>query len=195
MSKYDELSDNELLFLYRQNDTTAQKILVYRYKGFSYTLAKGIQRDFGYNSMLEIDDLVGIGLLSLHISASSFNEKLDMPLYPYWRKVAVNNMMEYVKDITTFKKNKESIFNPSTLKFLSEVGSLSSNQNDTILRDEIIAFLNNPKNGISKRNRDMFICYMDGESCSEIAARYQRSYYTIKNIIEDIKRRIKAALF
>ena len=187
-------TDFELVLLYRANDETAQKVLINRYTGFSYIIARDLFIQYKTTSSIDISDLVSIGLMSLQVAVMSFDTtRGDIPLYPFWKKIAINNMREYIMECSLFKKNGIKFINPN-IESMWETASFSS-KDEGFIEGEIIAFLNDPKNKISLRDQKIFLAYISGQNYSEIASSYKVSYAVAKRIVNNLRIRIIKALF
>ena len=193
MPQYSKMTDLELVMLYRLNDETAQQVLVYRYRGFSFILACGLFDRYSRYATIEISDMVSIGLIALHRAVMSFDfESEARVIYPLWRTIALNDMKKYVMQNFVIKEDGT--------RFISSVTTSGDSLNipvhdTTPLESEIIDFLSNPANEISKRNQKIFLCYLTGLTYAEISRKFNISFATTKRVIEEIRVKLIKRLF
>lgn len=186
---YKEMSDYDLVILYRKNDYAAQEILVKRYRIYSAALSKELYMVHKASSKIELQDMISIGIISLDIAVKSFD--ISDParlLYPYWRTIATNEMMEYIMQYSYYKNGELKIVSSPFFDFVDAQNAVFSSANEGLLYSEVIEFLANPKYKISKRDQEIFSLYIVGLSFTELAEKYSLSYNTIKNIINKIRK-------
>ena len=186
--------DSELVQLYLAGDIQAQQELVARYRIYSCALAKVIRDSFRSSPAVEFDDLVAIGLYSLHVAVCHYKESEDQerPLYPYWKAIAINEMMDYVKEFSAIKENGFMFFSLG-VEFYEKEFSFAGDGGRMLL-EEIDEFLANPKNNISYRDQNIFLDYLGGMKLVDISKKYRTSFVNAKRIVDKIRSKIISEL-
>lgn len=186
---YKEMSDFDLVILYRKNDYAAQEVLVKRYRIYSVALARELHEAHKGSSKAEFQDLVSIGIISLDIAVKSFDTSSPTRvLYPYWKTIATNEMMEYIMQYSYYKNGELKIVSSPFFDFVDAQNAKFSSANEGLLYSELIDFLADPKYYISKRDQEIFSLYIAGLSFSELAKKYSLSYNTVKKIVNRIRK-------
>ena len=192
----DILSDAELICLYKDGDETAESILVYRYRGFSFILAKAMYESYGSKFYLDVDDLASIALYALFVAIEKYNGKA--PFYPYWKKVAQHKMAKHITDASSFYKNilisrDDSMINNSTdsITYFSS-GSNALGKFD--IYNQIIEILREPDNEFTEEELNIFFAYLDGYSINDLVDITGYKYYKIRKIVDEIKKKLRKYL-
>ena len=188
----DILSDAELICLYKDGDETAESILVYRYRGFSFILARAMYESYGAKFYLDVDDLSSIALFSLFVAIDKFDGK--KPFYPYWKKVAQHQMMKHINDASSFYKN---ILLASTDGYLTNgspiVTAFSSDnsfeKND--LYERVTEYLSRPDTKVSEDELNVFLLYLDGYSIPEMVELTGFNYSKVRRTLNKIRKKLK----
>ena len=191
----DTLTDAELISLYKDGDETAESILVYRYRGFSFMRAKAMYESYGSKFYLEVDELSSIALCALFVAMEKYDGK--MVFYPYWKKIATNHIVKHINDVAAFYKNimisrdENYLSNESGLE-----GSFSSGDEMELsaLRDQIINYLTSPTSKIKREELDIFLYYLDGYRLQEISELTGLTYHKIRRVVDKIKKKLKILL-
>lgn len=189
---YKEMKDYELVLLYREGDEMAQAELVYRYRGFSVLLGRVIYDSYKKDSMIELNELVTIGIYSLHIAVISMDlSEGERPLLPYWKEIAKHNMIDYVVENFFFQNNRARV---SYSESLADNLSFSA-QDGELFEDEIYDFLEDPKNKISKRDQKVFKYYLTCGNYVEVAKKFNVSFAVARRIIEKVRGKLMKDFF
>ena len=189
---YKEMKDYELVLLYREGDEMAQAELVYRYRGFSVLLGQVIYDSYKKDSMIELNELVTIGIYSLHIAVISMDlSEGERPLLPYWKEIAKHNMIDYVVENFIFQNNRARV---SYSESLADNLSFSA-QDGELFEDEIYDFLEDPKNKISKRDQKVFKYYLTCGNYVEVAKKFNVSFAVARRIIEKVRGKLMKDFF
>lgn len=183
-------SDNALLALYIKGDIEAQIELVNRYRIYSISLAKTIYESFRYSPAVEMEDLISIGLFSLQIAACHYvdiNDN-DRPLYPYWKRIAINEMMGYIKQFSSIKENGLMFISLGIENY--ERSYSFSKEDDEHLLEDVIEFLNKPESYVSSRDKAIFLDYISGMKIVDLSKKYKLCFSYIKRIIDKVRNKI-----
>lgn len=188
------LSDIELIILYKNGNETAGSIILYRYKGFSYMLARAMHEKYGGKHYLEIEDLASVAMCAVFVAIEKFDGK--SPFYPYWKRVATNQLSKYIGDMMSFFKNV--LVSREEYVLLTEEApapSLSSGVFDKEdLIDQVLEYLKKNKKDFSEIEIEVFTYYLDGYTYVEISEKTGLNYNQIRKYIEKIKKHLKHIL-
>lgn len=188
----DNLSDAELICLYKDGNETAESILVYRYRGFSFMLAKTMYESYGAKFYIEIDDLASIALFALFNAMDNYDQRT--PFYPYWKKVAQHQMTKHINDASSFYKNilisRDENFLSNESETVNAFSSCNALGRDG-LYDQIIDYLYDPKGNITIEEANVFLLYIDGYSFSDITKLTGVKYHMVRKIVSTIQKKLK----
>ncbi|MCR4911347.1 MAG: sigma-70 family RNA polymerase sigma factor [Bacilli bacterium] len=179
-----KISDDELIAGILNNSFSAEFTLINRYRGFSYILAKELLSDCNYSSLIDMDDLISIGLADVFVAIKTYTATGRFKVY--WRRIAKNDMVSHIRNIITHFGMFTNILDDN------RVTSFSSDDNDhsSDVYDQVLEFLNNPINNIKKSDKEMFLMYVDGFEFEEIAKEFNVSYHWCNRRIVLIRKKL-----
>lgn len=195
IKKIDQMDDVTLVSFYVEGNKEAERELVNRYEKHSTKLAGFLLDDFKDNTRAEMEDLVSIGLYCLFVAIGVYN--YSSPLFPLWKRIARNAMMEEIKRNTTFFATAKGGVKKLYFNQFEEGIGLSSRENENEedvyrLLQEIVDL---PELGIKKEEKDVFFLNLEGYTVMEISKMLNLSYTTIRNRILRVRKKIQDILF
>ncbi len=195
--KKKKLSDEELIFLIAQENREAYSMLFERYKRYSWSAAhKFYLKNEG--SGIDVATFHSIALTAFHFALSKYNIK-KQNFYPYWREVALNEMLEYTKQNSYQFRAKWFSGTCSLDELMCESGSKFDEilgENDRLLTkdlsyDNLLFILRRAKKILLPIEFSILLLLYDDFTPREIASKMKleakRVYYYIKTIKKKIK--------
>lgn len=189
------LSDNELVALAQQKNQIAVEELMERYKYVPASVARSYFLIGGAK-----EDLLQEGMIGVYRAISSFdNSKAEFKTYVY---SCVKNSI-----ISSIKKSKTKKNQPLN-EYVSLSGYSEGDLDKTfIIQDNAFGpeelFINREteselieqvKNILTKTEYEIFLCYIKGDTYSQIGEQTNRSIKSVDNAIQRIKKKIKELL-
>lgn len=182
------ISDEVLIKLFKEDNANAKMELIRRYTKFSKHLAIDLLRDFKLSTYAEEDELTNIGLLSFYNALDGFNSNKSRKFESYWRQIARNEMMHYIKDNSiSYQTRKHMRLNKSN--FQSDCFFISSpiTEEYTFMRNRIDDIFEEKKNMFRRFDKEILNDILDGFNCTEIAKRRGMSFARVKRRINAIR--------
>lgn len=189
--------DLQLISKYKNGDIGAFNELVRRYVKHSKFLANRILKEFKETSTAEYHDLVSIGLNTVFISIKSYS--MEGGFYYYWKKIAMQKMMEEVKNLS-YSYLYESDLAPISIDELAGKNYLLASTKesidtfDNILLEKVKILLKDKWRGFRKCDIEMFLMYLDGFSYYEIGEKYNMTYFACRKRVCTVKEAIAKIL-
>ncbi len=188
---YQNLNDNELVYLCSENNEEAANILVSKYKNCILTTLKEYLQE--YNVLgVEVADLYQEGLIGLIHAINTFDKDKDVTFYTYANACIKSSLVSAMRQ--TFRMKNRILNNSYSLDKLIEDTNSSfydvfqdqkSDPNELIIsEEESEELINAIRNKLSKNEKIIFDLRLKGLSNSEIA-----------NLIDKDKKYIENAMF
>lgn len=189
------LSDNELVTLAQQKNQNAVEELMERYKYVPAAVARSYFLIGGAK-----EDLLQEGMIGVYRAISTFDSgKAEFKTYVY---SCVKNSI-----ISSIKKSKTKKNQPLN-EYVSLSGYTEGDSDKTfIIQDNAFGpeelFINREsenelietvKNILTKTEYEIFLCYIKGDTYSQIGEQTNRSIKSVDNAIQRIKKKIKELL-
>ena len=198
--KYRELSDDEIVFLYKnQSDDDLELELLNRYKCHTRKLAGELYRKFKFLYQVEYEDIHCIVTSCLFISINSFKKGMKN-FYKYWKSCAIREVYDYVGQFSSLEGDKASIFPTSSngeernyFRVLKQNES-SLIENYSIISD-IAQVIEKDNTNFDVMDKEVFYLFLEGYSLYEIALTLNMKYSTVRRRISKIKKKIGDILF
>lgn len=195
---YNELNDNELVYLCQENNEEAENKLIEKYKG----LILGIIKEYISNAQikgLEISDLYQEGLLGLLNAIKSFSEVKDTTFYTYALTCIKASIISEIRRTLT-QKNKvlnesyslDNILEESEKNFYELFKDEGQDPNIKMINAfEFEELVNDIKSKLSKSEIDIFELKLQGYDNQEIAKILKRDKKYVENTIFRINKKYK----
>ncbi len=118
----------------------------------------------------------------------------------YWYVIANNEMTEAAYKESLYlssKDHRESVCDSdyADISMLSSSEQYHDHVSDTLAIDEVIDFLNNPKNKISQRDVAIFLYYISSCSYQQTANNFGTSYAYVYEKVRKIRKKITNILY
>jgi RNA polymerase sporulation-specific sigma factor len=181
---YENLSDNELAALSKQNDHDASVALLRRYMGLIKSRAS-----YFYNGAIEMDDLVQEGIISLFLSVKNFSPEIAS--FSTFAHTCIDRGIISVIRSQALKKHipKDKLVN------IEDVNNLSTHASpeDIIIENEDVSTLEyNIKSVLSRLEYKVFLLYLHNYSRAETARQLDIPQKVVSNAIYRIKSKLKS---
>lgn len=195
---YNELNDNELVYLCQENNEEAENKLIEKYKG----LILGIIKEYISNAQikgLEISDLYQEGLLGLLNAIKSFSEVKDTTFYTYALTCIKASIISEIRRTLT-QKNKvlnesyslDNILEESEKNFYELFKDERQDPNIKMINAfEFEELVNNIKSKLSKSEIYIFELKLQGYNNQEISKILKKDKKYVENTIFRINKKYK----
>ena len=195
---YNELNDNELVYLCQENNEDAENKLIEKYKG----LILGIIKEYISNAQikgLEISDLYQEGLLGLLNAIKSFSEVKDTTFYTYALTCIKASIISEIRRTLT-QKNKvlnesyslDNILEESEKNFYELFKDERQDPNIKMINAfEFEELVNNIKSKLSKSEIYIFELKLQGYNNQEISKILKKDKKYVENTIFRINKKYK----
>lgn len=174
-----EKTDQQLIYNYQNNiDDDSFGILVKRYSKYAKSLAKKYVA-INVDSGLSFDDIYAVSLSAVYIAVSNFVLVGDNTFYPYWYKIANNEIVRYIQDNSYAYRGKSfkgdvSLDEIKESRLLSDVIGIEDREMEKKrAHDELINVLNNPSNHLTSNEKQIMHLLIEGYTLTEIVAKYK----------------------
>lgn len=186
LDDYMNLSDNELIELYKQGDQLAFQQLAVRY----IFIIRNKSSDL-YNMGIEYEDLFQEGLLGLHNAVRSFNENGGASFRTYAGICIRNRLVSAVRTANTDKNKINSIV--LSLDDETDLQSLpvTEPENLIILRENFQRFIDYLKTNLSKTELSVLSLYIEGNSYDEIAGKLEITKKACDNAMQRVRKKLR----
>ena len=181
---YKNTADDVLITGILNGSFSAEFALINRYRGFSYILAKQLLEDCSYSELIDLDDLISIGLTDIFVAIQTY--KLNGKFKNYWTRIAKNDMKKHISEITKHFGMFSQLWDESMVTSFSN----GSDDNGQLLYEDIVKFLEDPENCISKRDKDMFLMYVEGYDFEELSEEFGIAYLYVNRKITRIRKKL-----
>lgn len=196
MSKYEKMTDNELVLLANDGDDLAMEALIARYKNFvraktrSYFLI-GADRD----------DIIQEGMLGLFKAIRDFDGDKNNSFRTFAELCVTRQIITAVKTATRLKHTplnnyvsfNKPVYEDDTEKTLLEIlnNRLELDPEEIIINKEKLAETEEKiKNSLSKFENIVLNLYLSGKNYQEIAILLEKPAKSIDNALQRIKKKI-----
>lgn len=174
-----EKTDQQLIYNYQNNiDDDSFGILVKRYSKYAKSLAKKYVA-INVDSGLSFDDIYAVSLSAVYIAVSNFVLVGDNTFYPYWYKIANNEIVRYIQDNSYAYRGKSfkgdvSLDEIKESRLLSDVIGIEDREMEKKrAHDELINVLNNPSNHLTGNEKQIMHLLIEGYTLTEIVVKYK----------------------
>ena len=197
---YNELNDYELVS-YVMNNEEVIDILFEKYRPLIYSIANKLFNE-NENLGIDINDLIGEGMVGFSIALNTYNEHKDTLFFTYAKKCIENKMYTMIKGA---KRLKHKLLNTSlSVEAIEEefeidldklVGDNSVNpENIAIDNENVIELIETVKKQFTDFESQVFDLKKSGFGYKEIAEVLDVEPKSIDNAIQRIKVKIKTYL-
>ncbi|MCR4605366.1 MAG: sigma-70 family RNA polymerase sigma factor [Eubacterium sp.] len=201
ISDLNNLSDEELIELFRGGEEQAVDTLINRYKGMVRKSARALYLIGGEN-----DDLIQEGMIALYKAVRSYDEKAASTggFAPYASTCISNHLYNVIKSANRLKN---SPLNSSIS--LDAPASLSNKEDDSrtiadtlppdinsdperilIDRENVTDIKESLMSRLSSFERDVVLLYIEGESISSIGKKLNKTPKSIDNALQRVKKKL-----
>ena len=195
--KYEEINDNELLFLVSESNEEARSELVKKYTGIVHKIAfkyTNLAETFG----VEEKDLVQEGLIGLSKAIDTYDSNKNVLFYTYVTLCIETSIKSALR--TASKKKNQLLNNSISLDKLYEeeinineiLKDESSDPSVQLLdKESIDEILKDSKEILTPFEYDVFKLKSEGYSNEEISSKTKKDKKSIENTIFRIKTKLK----
>lgn len=194
------LSDEELTALAQSGSADALEAIISRYKGLVYSKSK-----LYFLAGADKDDIVQEGLIGLYKAVKDFDIKKSAHFKAFAGVCVSRQIISAVKAASRKKHiplNSYVSLDNSVFDDENDANLLEFVTTDEALNPEEILIDRENTDGIeykinkalSKFESGVLLCYLDGMSYQEIAAKERRDVKAVDNAIQRIKKKLAAAL-
>ncbi len=181
---YENLSDNDLASLSKNNNHDASVALLRRYMGLIKSRASVF-----YNGAIEMDDLVQEGIISLFLAIKNFTPELSS--FTTFAQLCIDRGIISVIRSQARKKHipKDMLVNIEDINCLSAHAS----PEDIVIENEDVSLLeDNIKSVLSRLEYKVFMLYLHNYSRMEIARQLEVSEKVVSNAVYRIKSKLRS---
>jgi len=172
------LSDRELISLFRQGDQRAFHQLAFRYMFVIKKRAYDLQ-----NSGMDTDDLIQEGFWGLYNAVNTYNENGGAAFRTYAGVCIRNKMISAVrtagKEICTEELSEDIPVRPE-----------SEPENAFIIREDFAGLMKRIETSLSKSEKRVLLLYLEGKSYDEIAAELNKSRKFCDNAMQRVRKKL-----
>lgn len=195
--EYGAMSDEELVALAKNHDSTASDELYHRYKN----TVRGKARPY-FLVGADRDDLVQEGMIGLFKAIRDYDSVKNDSFHPFAEMCIVRQILTAIKQATRNKHlplNKyeslyKSVYDDNSEKQLVDVIGFSSalNPEELYIKQEFsIALENALNNSLTEYERNVLDRFLDGKSYSDIAAELDHSVKSVDNALQRIRKKLE----
>lgn len=194
-----KITDEELIFLYMQENVKAYKALYARYRAYSSFLARKFIA-LNYDSGVSIESLVLVGSLSFFKALKKFNLKKNK-FYPYWRQIATNDILKYLEansyqyEAKIFKGSyslNELAYEEGVYEFNDSVGKKDEIIEFNIDKNELLTKLeNDPQKRFNGQDLLIFELLLMGYDTNEISKKLKINERNLKYRLKKCRKILK----
>ena len=186
LDDFKELSDIELIRLYKQGDQVAFHQLAVRY----IFIIRNKSSDL-YNMGIESEDLFQEGLLGLHNAVRSFDENGGASFRTY-AGICIHNRL--VSAVRTANTDKNKINNISvSLDDETDLRSLplTEPENVVIIKEDFQGMVDYLKTNLSETELSVLSLYLEGNSYDEIAKTLEITKKACNNAMQRVRKKLR----
>lgn len=201
IKKYEKLSDEEIIVLFRNGDDYAQDFLISKYKNFVRAKIKPYFLIGASN-----DDLLQEGMIGLFKAIRDYESGKNASFITFAEICIVRQIITAVKTATRQKHNPLNFYlsldkpmsddeedNKTMLDILCELKN-SSPEDGLILKERLKELEEKLNNMLSYLEKQVLVLYLEGRSYQEISGILECSTKAIDNSIQRIKRKVDKIL-
>lgn len=201
IKKYEKLSDEEIIVLFRNGDDYAQDFLISKYKNFVRAKIKPYFLIGASN-----DDLLQEGMIGLFKAIRDYESDKNASFITFAEICIVRQIITAVKTATRQKHNPLNFYlsldkpmsddvedNKTMLDILCELKN-SSPEDGLILKERLKELEEKLNNMLSYLEKQVLVLYLEGRSYQEISGILECSTKAIDNSIQRIKRKVDKIL-
>lgn len=183
------MTDQELLLSIKKGDLGAVEILVEKYKSIVNALARPYYLVGG-----DYEDLVQEGMIGLYKAVTTYEESSGYNFTTYAFACIKNKILDAIK-IANRNKHK-ALNNYISLTVFTESNNMivKSPEDYTIEQERNQDIINEIKSVLTQQEYLVFELYLEGMSYCDIAKKSQLSVKTVDNLLQKIKRKVRATL-
>ena len=173
-----DLSDNELIRLFRDGEQTAFQQLAFRYM----FVVKKRAWDF-QGSGIDTDDLIQEGFLGLYSAVNTYNEAGKASFRTYASVCIRNRMVSAVRSASReicAEKLTEDI----------PIKSEDEPENAFIIKEDLARLMKRIETSLSKSEKKVLSLYLEGKSYDEIAAELNKSRKFCDNAMQRARKKL-----
>ena len=194
---YDEINDNELLFLVSESNEEARSELVKKYTGIVHKIAykyTSLAETFG----IEEKDLIQEGFIGLSKAIDTYDVGKNVLFYTYVTLCIETSIKSALR--TASKKKHQSLNNSISLDKLYEeemnINEILKDENSDpsiqlLDKESIDEILNDSKKILTSFEYDVFKLKIEGYSNEEISIKVNKDKKAIENTMFRIKSKLK----
>lgn len=183
-AEQDARSDEQLYRLTLTGDRSAEEALITRYSGLVRACAHPISLVGG-----DGEDLIQEGMLGLLSAIRTYDPDGDAS-FPTYAEVCIRNRIFSVLRAAGRKKNAPLNYSCSLDAVGFDADELATDPESMMIgKERVQALLHGVRQKLSPLEKDVFAYYLQGMTCSEIAKTTGRSFKTVDNAINRIRRK------
>lgn len=186
IDEFIDLTDNELIELFRKGNQTAFSQLALRYM----FVIKNKSADL-HGKGIDEDDLIQEGFLALHSAVKSYDENSEASFRTY-ASVCIRNRLVSVVRIANSQKNKLNNSLPSVeLDENIPLRPEKEPENAFIIKQDFAQLVQYIKENLSKSELKVLSMYLEGMSYDEIARVLGKSRKFCDNAMQRARKKLK----
>lgn len=178
IGEFVNLSDNELIGLFKKGNQRAFHQLAFRYMFLIKKRAYDLQ-----NSGVDTDDLIQEGFLGLHNAVNTYNENGGASFRTYASVCIRNKMISAVrtegKRVCTEELSETIPVRPET-----------EPENAFILKEDFAGLMKRIETNLSKSEKKVLSLYLDGKNYNEIASELNKSRKFCDNAMQRVRKKL-----
>ena len=178
IGEFVNLSDKELIGLFKQGNQKAFHQLVFRYMFVIKKRAYDLK-----NSGVDTDDLIQEGFLGLYNAVNTYNETGGASFKTYAGICIRNRMLSAVRTASREVCTEE----------LTEdipIKSEDEPENSFIIKEDIARLMKRIETSLSKSEKKVLSLYLDGKSYDEIAAELNKNRKFCDNAMQRVRKKL-----
>lgn len=196
------ISDNELIYLYRQGNEEAFELLAKRYQGLIYNYIRKYR--YVVKTSCELNDLHQIANASLQTAIHGFRESIGSPFVAYYKVVMTRNVLNYIRHMDSDMNyaNQAAISIDQAVCdhegiFIVDTIAATDKQSDpkwVLMQREVRKQINILLVELPKLHQEIIYLWEQGYSYKEISALCATSEKKVDNILQFFKKKLKEKL-
>ena len=195
---YDDLNDNELVYLCSENNENATIELINKYKGMILIILKDFLKKYKIVG-IEISDLYQEGLIGLLNAIETYDKDRDVTFYTYANACIKSSIITTIRSTFT-KKNRilntsyslDKMFEDSENNFYEIFKDEREEPNKKLIdHEETVELTNRIKSKLSENEKVIFELKLQGLDNKEIAELIDKDRKYVENTIFRIGKKYK----
>ena len=196
--KYDDLNDNELVYLCSENNENATIELINKYKGMILIILKDFLKKYKIVG-IEISDLYQEGLIGLLNAIETYDKDRDVTFYTYANACIKSSIITTIRSTFT-QKNRilntsyslDKMFEDSENNFYEIFKDEREEPNKKLIdHEETVELTNRIKSKLSENEKVIFEIKLQGHDNKEIAELIDKDRKYVENTIFRIGKKYK----